>query len=47
VANRILDDLVRLLAPCAMRIETKFLVRGGLTTSVVVEHRAKARRARQ
>lgn len=46
-ANRILDDLVKLLKPRAMRVETRFLVRGGIAASVVAEHRAKARRARR
>jgi 7-cyano-7-deazaguanine reductase len=40
-ANRILDDLVHLLKPRVMRVELKFLVRGGITTSVVAEHRAR------
>jgi 7-cyano-7-deazaguanine reductase len=42
-ANRILDDLVRLLKPRVMRVELKFLVRGGITTSVVAEHQARRR----
>ena len=40
-ANRILDDLVKLLEPRSMRVETKFLVRGGITASVVAEHEAR------
>lgn len=35
VVNRILDDLVRLLSPRAMRIEGVFNVRGGIHTTVV------------
>ena len=38
VTNRILDDLVALLAPRRMRIEGDFNVRGGIHTTVVVEH---------
>jgi len=39
VTNRILDDLVRVLAPRFMRLTARFNVRGGITTSVCVEHR--------
>ncbi len=38
VINRILDDLVRLLAPRRMTVEGAFLVRGGLSTTVVASH---------
>ena len=38
VTNRILDDLVTLLAPRFMRLRARFNVRGGITTSVVAEH---------
>ena len=38
VTNRILDDLVRLLAPRRMTVEGDFLVRGGIHTVVVVSH---------
>ena len=41
VTNRILDDLVRLLAPRFMRLTAKFYVRGGIYTTVVAEHRKK------
>ena len=41
VTNRILDDLVRATAPRLMRLEARFNVRGGITTSVVAEHRKK------
>ena len=41
VTNRILDDLVRLLAPRFMRITAKFFVRGGIFTTVVAEHRKR------
>ena len=39
VTNRILDDLVGALAPRFMRLTARFNVRGGITTSVCVEHR--------
>lgn len=38
VTNRILDDLLALLDPRSMRIEGEFNVRGGISTTVVVEH---------
>jgi 7-cyano-7-deazaguanine reductase len=38
VTNRILDDLVALLAPKSMEIEGDFNVRGGIHTTVVVQH---------
>lgn len=41
VTNRILDDLVKLLAPRFMRLTAEFNVRGGIYTSVVAEHRAR------
>lgn len=40
VSNEILDALCRLLSPRFMRLQARFNVRGGLHTSVVVEHRA-------
>lgn len=40
VTNRILDDLVRATQPRFMRLTGKFNVRGGIWTTVVVEHRA-------
>ncbi len=42
VTNRILDDLVRAIAPRFARLAARFLVRGGIYTTVVAEHR-KAR----
>jgi 7-cyano-7-deazaguanine reductase len=39
VTNRVGDDLVKLLAPRLLRLVARFFVRGGITTSVVVEHR--------
>jgi len=41
VTNRILDDLVRATQPRLMRLEARFNVRGGITTSVVAEHRKR------
>jgi len=38
VTNRILDDLVALLAPRSMRVEGDFLVRGGIHTVVEARH---------
>jgi len=41
VTNRICDDLVKLLSPRFLRLIARFLVRGGIFTSVVAEHRKK------
>ena len=38
VTNRILDDLVRLLAPRRISVEGDFNVRGGIHTVVVASH---------
>ena len=46
VTNRILDDLVRATRPRHMRLEARFLVRGGIHTSVVAEHRKRGWRGR-
>jgi len=40
VTNRILGDLVTALRPRFMRLSAAFNVRGGIYTTVVVEHRA-------
>jgi 7-cyano-7-deazaguanine reductase len=40
VTNRILDDLVTATQPRFMRLTAEFLVRGGIYTTVVAEHRA-------
>ena len=40
VTNRILDDLVKATEPRFMRLTAEFLVRGGIYTTVVAEHRA-------
>lgn len=39
VTNRIVDDLVRLMKPRFLRLTADFNVRGGIFTTVVVEHR--------
>ena len=38
VTNRILDDLVAVLAPRSLTLEGDFMVRGGIHTVVVVRH---------
>ena len=45
VCNRILDDLTTLLSPRFMRLTAAFRVRGGITASVVAEHRQDGWRA--
>jgi 7-cyano-7-deazaguanine reductase len=39
VTNEILDDLVKAIDPNFMRIQAEFNVRGGIYTTVIVEHR--------
>jgi 7-cyano-7-deazaguanine reductase len=41
VTNRILDDLVAVLAPRRMTLVAEFTARGGITTHVTVTHEAK------
>jgi 7-cyano-7-deazaguanine reductase len=41
VTNRILNDLVRALAPRFMRLTARWYVRGGIFTTVVAEHRKR------
>jgi 7-cyano-7-deazaguanine reductase len=38
VCNLILDDLVQLLAPRKMILQGEFNVRGGIYTTIIVEH---------
>jgi 7-cyano-7-deazaguanine reductase len=38
VTNRILDDLVAAVRPRRLRVEGDFNIRGGIHTTVVVEH---------
>ncbi len=40
MTNRISDDLIALLDPRYLRLTAEFNVRGGIYTTVVVEHRA-------
>ena len=42
VTNRILDDLVAVLAPWRMKLEASFTPRGGISTIVTVTHVAKS-----
>ena len=42
VTNQILDDLVKALAPRFIRLTARFYVRGGIFTTVVVEHAQRA-----
>lgn len=41
VSNAILDDLVKAIAPRFMRLTAKWYVRGGIFTTITVEHRKK------
>ena len=41
ITNRILEDLVAATQPRFMRLTAEFNVRGGIYTTVVVEHRAE------
>jgi 7-cyano-7-deazaguanine reductase len=41
VTNAILDDLVRATRPRFMRLEARFFVRGGIFTTIAVEHRRR------
>lgn len=45
VVNRILDDLVHVSQPRKMKIEGRFVPRGGLSLSVIAEHPAENRPA--
>ena len=40
ITNRILDDLVAAVAPNQATVETRWLVRGGITTTVTARHPA-------
>jgi len=44
LTNRILDELVALLAPRRIRVETRWRPRGGLTSSIVAEYEKRRRR---
>jgi 7-cyano-7-deazaguanine reductase len=41
VTNEMLNDIVKAISPNFMRIRAEFNVRGGLYTTIVVEHRNK------
>jgi 7-cyano-7-deazaguanine reductase len=41
VTNQIADDLVTLLSPRFLRLTSEFNVRGGIYTTVAVEHRGR------
>ncbi|MDA0237572.1 MAG: preQ(1) synthase [Proteobacteria bacterium] len=41
IANQILNDLATLTKPKFMRLTARFYVRGGIFTTVVVEHKKK------
>jgi 7-cyano-7-deazaguanine reductase len=41
VVNQIADDLIGALSPRRLRVEGDFYVRGGIRTTVVVEHAAQ------
>jgi len=45
VANRILEDLVRAMRPRFIRLTARFNVRGGIYTTVMVEHRKQGWKA--
>ncbi|MDZ7653358.1 MAG: preQ(1) synthase [Burkholderiaceae bacterium] len=45
VTNKILDDLIKGLAPRFMRLTARWYVRGGIYTTVVAEHRKKGWKA--
>ena len=47
VTNKILEDLVAACEPRFMRLSAEFNVRGGIYTTVVVEHRAPGWQAAQ
>lgn len=46
VTNRILDELVEVLQPRYLRVETNWNPRGGMTSTIVAEYEKKTRRAR-
>ena len=46
VTNRICDELVSVLAPRRLKIETRWTPRGGMNSTVVVEYAAKPRSRR-
>ena len=47
ITNEILDDIVSAISPNFMRIRAEFNVRGGIYTTVIVEHKSPEWRAPQ
>lgn len=47
VTNRILDELVEVLSPRRMRVETRWTPRGGMHSNVVAEYQRPGRRTRR
>ncbi len=45
ITNRILDDLVAVLQPRSMKLTASFTPRGGISSTVVVEHTQTEREA--
>lgn len=41
VTNKLLNDMVKAIAPRFMRLTARWYVRGGIFTTVIAEHRAK------
>ncbi|MSQ69697.1 MAG: NADPH-dependent 7-cyano-7-deazaguanine reductase QueF [Betaproteobacteria bacterium] len=41
VTNRMLDDFVRAISPRFMQLKARFLVRGGIVTTIAAEYRKK------
>lgn len=46
ITNRLLEDLVGVLKPRALRIESEWNPRGGMTSTIVAEYSAKRRAKR-
>ena len=46
VTNRILDQLVKVLAPRSIRVETRWRPRGGMQSTIMAEHDKKKPRRR-
>jgi 7-cyano-7-deazaguanine reductase len=46
VTNRVLDDLVKACAPRRMQVEAQWWVRGGIGTTVTVQHEKGAKKKR-
>lgn len=46
VTNRVLDDLVKACSPRRMQVEAQWWVRGGIGTTVTVQHEKAAKKKR-